>query len=84
MLVVKVEVHPGGDEKRAFLIGRLDITNVEDQSGTVSLYRARLTDTPRAQVAHHSGTERLVSHDRTRSAWHLIQRALAAIVGEPR
>ena len=84
MLVVKVEVHPGGDEKRAFLIGRLTITNVEELSGTVSDYRAELTDTLRAQVVHYSGQQAIVTHDRTRSAWHLIQRALAAIVGEPR
>ena len=66
MLVVKVEVWPGGDESRAREIGRMDVGNVSDLAEE-SDYVYRVDGGEWADGVHHQ---------RSKGAWVLVRRVL--------
>jgi hypothetical protein len=76
MLVVKVELWPGGDPRRARELGRAGIANVSDLA-EVSDYVAVLRDRDREQTVY------VGSHQRADGFWPLIGRAAAAVGREP-
>lgn len=81
MLVVKVEVHPGGDASRAHEIGELYIWNVSGLADT-SDYEFSFFD-PRPALAEGADRKDVVEgrvrgHKRAKGPWVLIRRVLAA------
>jgi len=77
MLVVKVEVWPGGDENGAFEIGRMEIGNMT-ASGHVCDYKARITQEKEIllMVPSLDKTVTVKSHSRRAGPWKLIKRVL--------
>jgi hypothetical protein len=69
MLVVKVEIWPGGDESQAYQVGAMEIGNISGLA-PVSDYEVRLKG---VAMAHVRG------HERDRGAWELIRRAITAL-----
>lgn len=76
MLVVKLELHPGGDASRAREIGRMEIANVSELA-PVSDYRVAVTK--RWMVGNEETSEtgyfEICSHRRSDGAWTLVRRA---------
>jgi hypothetical protein len=75
MLVVKLEVWPGGDEKASTEIGRLEISNLSGLA-PVSDYDVRLTN--RGEYACNA-VGHVEGHERSLGAWALVRRALEAV-----
>jgi hypothetical protein len=80
MLIVRVELLPGGDPSRRRVIGLLEIANVSNLSETSSYAveaeeaANHLTGTP-ARMA----SIRIDGHRRAQPVWALIHRAVAAL-----
>jgi len=70
MLVVKLEVHPGGDASQAYEIGRAEIANVSGLA-PVSDYVVRVRDGEKWSKRFD-----VRSHRRDDGAWKLVLRAL--------
>lgn len=68
MLVVRVEVWPGGDEKRRREIDRIEIGNVSNLA-PVSDY----------EVRRDRATAMVRGHERSAGAWLLIRRAMGVL-----
>ena len=75
MLVVKLEVWPGGDEAQAHEIGRAEIANVSGLA-PVSDYVVRVHD-----GSKWSRRFDVRSHYRRDGAWKLVLRALYGYLG---
>lgn len=85
MLVVKIELHPGGDERRAVEIGRVIISNVGGSGVAYATYAYEVTDDRVAASARPIGTKRgYVEHERARGAWALLHQVLDAVLGGKR
>lgn len=71
MLVLKLEIWPGGDKKRAREIGRIDIGNISELA-PVSNYSVY------AEGETFMGPQRVyvVGHPRKEGAWALVRRVL--------
>lgn len=75
MLVVKLEVWPGGDKSRARRIGQMQISNKSDLT-PFSAYTARIVDAKGVVLA--TGMY-VYEHARAAGAWRLVQSVLAEV-----
>lgn len=81
MLVVKVEIWPGGSETSSFEIARLELINVSDLA-EVSDYVAHINQSGAAHLGVPSFYRQLAvsSHSRCDGPWRLIKRTLDQIL----
>ncbi|PHQ64536.1 hypothetical protein DAH51_26190 [Sphingobium yanoikuyae] len=84
MMVVRIEIWPGGDEQAAFEIGRMDVANV----GTVAdvgAYAASVTQraTPTIGVPSFVRSVTVASHPRGDGPWALVARVLGEAAPAP-
>ncbi|WHO37233.1 hypothetical protein PMI04_011685 [Sphingobium sp. AP49] len=81
MMVVKVEIWPGGSEDYALEIGRLEIANLSNLAD-VSDYAVRLRQTAAEQLEVRPIDARTIikAHTRRDGPWALIKRALDQIL----
>ena len=80
MLIVRVELLPGGDPARRRVIGSLEIANLSDFAATSSyLVDAEEAANHLAGTAARTATVRIDGHCRAQSVWTLIHRAVAAL-----
>ena len=72
MIMIRVEIWPGGSEKRKELIGEMKIINTTDHPirPMYGNYKVEL-DGAKAKVKHH---------DRRDNVWHLIRKSIDAIL----
>ncbi|WP_334181707.1 hypothetical protein [Novosphingobium sp.] len=77
MLIVKVEVWPGGEENEAFEIGRMEIANIT-ASGHVCDYSARITQEEEIllMVPALDKAISVKAHSRRAGPWKLVKRVL--------
>lgn len=87
MIVVKVELWPGGDESRAQDLGTAEIWNTS-QLADLSSYNVRLRKGARYSPNHAGDTyksgrvDRFPRRDRRFGPWELLALALEATVGD--
>lgn len=74
MLLVKLEIWPGGDRERAREIGHIEIGNVSDLS-PISNYEVILKEPGRCD---RRGVVR--DHHRVAGAWKLVARAIKELI----
>jgi hypothetical protein len=77
MLVVRIEIHPGGDSSRKREIGRLEIANLSDLAA-VSDYECTFFEQstiPGEPMRRHDSFG-VYDHKRSDGAWKLVLRAL--------
>lgn len=77
MLVVKVEIWPGGNEAAAREIGRMEMANISDLAA-VSDYSVQIVQaaTPRLGVPAFNEQVTVEGHARRDGPWRLVKRAL--------
>jgi hypothetical protein len=79
MLVVKLEIHPGGDSSRAEEIGRLEIANISDLAPvsdySYEFHPVRKPFLPLRGIV--SGHKR----DQPMGAWKLVRKVLVHVFG---
>ncbi|WP_103728132.1 hypothetical protein [Novosphingobium sp. HII-3] len=82
MLVVKVEVWPGGHAAGAFEIGRMEVVN-ESGLSAISDYSARIIqrETERMEIASFDICTQVHSHARRDGPWALIRKVLDKLPG---
>ena len=73
MLLITVEIHPGGDASRAETLGTMEIANVTG-GGSHADYVARFLDDEGDAVVNPI---RIKRHERARGFWVLVRKALA-------
>lgn len=79
MLVVKLEVHPGGDSSRPESIGELRIGNVSNLA-EVSDYMASVLD----GKGRCTGMLHVKGHHRSDGAWALVRQVIEQMDASPR
>lgn len=79
MLIVKVEIWPGGFEEGKFEIGRLEAANLS-ACGEVSSYAIELSDSNGLAGGKPTVAFRLDGHLRADGAWPLIHKALTQAI----
>jgi hypothetical protein len=84
MMVVRIEIWPGGDEQAAFELGRMDVTNVSTVAD-VGSYTASITqrETPTLRVPSFVRNVRVASHPRGDGPWALVARVLGEVTAKP-
>jgi hypothetical protein len=72
MIMIKIEIWPGGDERQKKVIQEMKITNVGDHPyrPLYGNYKVELQE-KKATISHH---------DRRDNIWHLINKAINAII----
>lgn len=77
MMVVKIEIWPGGKEGVAVEIGRMNVTNISDLA-EVSNYAVEVSQvaTPRLNVDEFHEMINLDGHPRRDGPWRLVKRVL--------
>jgi hypothetical protein len=77
VIVVYVELWPGGDQSRAKPIGSLGIAN-ETNLSLLSNYRFEMDGigNPALNIEPLKATGEIVGHNRNQSVWKLIRRAI--------
>lgn len=88
MIVVKVEMWPGGDESRAVEFGRMEIVNDETKtlatSGVQGDYNVTIKGGSYGLVSRYKKVwkmTKVVGFDRNRfGVWHLVRKALQSCV----
>jgi hypothetical protein len=81
MLVVYVEMWPGGDQSKAYPLGSLAVSNVTQPGDLLDNYQFEIDEAAAPQV----GIERLekkgviLAHNRRQSVWKLIRRAIDTV-----
>jgi len=77
MMVVKVEIWPGGDATRPYEIGRMEVAN-ESNLAEVSDYSARIVQlaTERLGVPAIDAEVTVAQHPRSDGPWALVKRVL--------
>ena len=74
MIVIKVEVWPGGSEKRKEIIREMKIINVGDHPVRPFYGNYKIeSDGAKARVLHH---------DRRENIWHLVRKSIDAILNK--
>ena len=83
MLRIKVELVPGGDERRACEIARMTIANIS-RLADISDYRFDAFEhaNPIARTPERATSGTVRSHDRRRSVWSIVARAAQAAGAE--
>jgi len=84
MMVVRIEIWPGGDEQAAFEIGRMDVANV-GAVADVGAYAASVTQraTPTIGVPSFVRSVTVASHPRGDGPWALVARVLGEASRKP-
>lgn len=78
MLVVTVEVWPGGNLARRTVVGRMELANVS-QLAAVSDYEGHVTDYGAHRVTSAQRVDiRVEGHVRADGVWELVEKALRA------
>jgi hypothetical protein len=79
MIVVHVELWPGGCALLGRPLGKLPISNCSDLA-KISDYSISVVETanPLTKTRARGGGCRIEGHDRNRSVWSLVERAAAA------
>lgn len=77
MMVVTIEIWPGGDECYSFEIGRMEVSNISNLA-EVSDYHAHIVQrgTPSLNVNAMEKTVLVQGHRRRSGAWALVRRVL--------
>lgn len=77
MMVVSIEIWPGGDESGSFEIGRMEVSNISNLA-EVSDYHAHIVQlcTPSLNVNAMDKTVLVQGHPRRNGAWDLVRRVL--------
>ena len=81
MMVVTIEMWPGGDERRKRLLGRAEIANDGTGTNTTANYSVRVFQKGKARRLWR--TTRVTGFPRKRlGAWDILCRALMQVVGD--
>lgn len=81
MLIVKLEIHPGGDSSRAREIGRLEIANISELADVSDyLYKFPSADPFISRAGKVTGHQR----NQPAGAWQLVRKVLNDAFGGKR